>query len=86
MRRTELRSHISGRVSANARPGAWVTSEMNKTGHSPISITKVVGVLATVDGVVVVVLGLLVVGATAVVLVVGARGRRSDVRCRCGPL
>ena len=85
LRQTELQSHISRRVGANALPGAWVTSEMNKPGHSPISITKVVGVLAAVDEVVVVVLGLVAVGAVAVVRVVGARGRRVDLRRPCRP-
>ena len=77
LRQTELRSHISGRVGANALPGAWVTSEMNKTGHSPISITKVVGALATVGWVVVVVLVLWsAVG-------VGPRSGRSPIQVRC---
>ena len=66
-----------GRVSANARPGAWVTSEMNKTGHSPISITKVVGALATVGWVVVVVLVLWVAVG------VGPRSGRSPIQVRC---
>ena len=77
LRRTEPWSHISGRVGANALPGAWVTSGMNKN-HSPISITKVAGALVTVNEVANVVLGL-------VRVVVGVHGRWSGGRRRRGP-
>ena len=81
LRRTEPRCHISGRVGANALPGAWVTSGMNKN-HSPISITKVAGALVTVNEVANVVLGLVVVNAMAVV---GVHGRWSGRRRHRGP-